>query len=343
MRWLACAPGPNFSVLDCHVGYVEALRAAGEHVVEYPLGDALTFYDSVLLQAGAREFRKALSGEQATAMATDRLCGALWKVRPDVLFITSGFFLDSAVLDRARRDGVTVVALLTEQPYEHARELELAQHCDLALLTDPMNLDDFTQVTRAVHAPHCYRPAIHRPGPPDPLLECDFAFVGTGYASRIGFFEQLDLTGLDVLLAGNWQSLAEDSPLRAAVAHGLDECMPNERTVDIYRSARVGINLYRREAEGDRHVTGWAVGPREVEMAAIGLPFLRDPRPEGDELFPSLPTFTSPAEASELLRWWLKHPGDRVVAGVKAREAIADRTFDNAARRLLAHLERSTP
>ena len=24
MRWLACAPGPNFSVQDCHVGYVEA-------------------------------------------------------------------------------------------------------------------------------------------------------------------------------------------------------------------------------------------------------------------------------------------------------------------------------
>ena len=48
---------------------------------------------------------------------------------------------------------------------------------------------------------------------------CDFAFVGTGYASRIAFMEAMDLAGLDVVLAGNWQQLAEHSPLHAHVAH----------------------------------------------------------------------------------------------------------------------------
>lgn len=339
MRWLACAPGPAYSVKDVHDGYVEALRAAGERVVDYPLGDALTFYDSVLLQAGSHSFRKALSGQQATELAAGRLAGALYRVRPDVLLITSGFFVDTDLLALARRDGVRIVAILTEQPYEHSRELELARHCDLVLLTDPINIADFRRVTRAAHAPHCYRPGVHTPGRADPALACDFAFVGTGYASRIGFFERMDLTGLDVLLAGNWQQLDADSPLVRHVATGPADCLANTAAVDVYRSASVGINLYRREAE-DGAALGWAVGPREIEMAAIGAFFLRDPRPEGDELFPMLPVFHSPEQASDQLRWWLHHPGMRETAAIKAREAVADRTFDHAAARLLRLLDK---
>jgi spore maturation protein CgeB len=339
VRWLACAPGPAFSVKDVHDGYVEALRAAGEQVVDYPLGDALTFYDSVLLQAGSHSFRKALSGQQATELAAGRLAGALYRVRPDVLLITSGFFVDTDLLAFARRDGVRVVAILTEQPYEHTRELELARHCDLVLLTDPINIGDFQQATRAAHAPHCHRSGVHVPGPPDPALACDFAFVGTGYQSRIEFFERMDLAGLDVLLAGNWQQLGDDSPLHRMVATGPADCLDNAATAEIYRSAAVGINLYRREAE-DGAVQGWAVGPREIEMAAIGAFFLRDPRPEGDELFPMLPTFTSPEQASDQLRWWLARPDLREAAVLKAREAVADRTFDNAAARLLRLLDK---
>jgi hypothetical protein len=329
----------TFSVRDCHVGYVEALRAAGQTVVEYPLGSALTFYDSVLVQHGAQTFRKALTAEQATHLAADRLAGALYKVRPDVLLLTSGFFIDYDLLDVARRDGVKVVAVLTEQPYELTRELDLARHCDVVLLTDPINLARFAEVCTAVHAPHCYRPTVHTPGPPDPALACDFAFVGTGYQSRIAWFEAMGLDGLDVLLAGNWQQLTEDSPLRRYVSTTPEDCLDNTDTVDVYRSAQVGINLYRREAEAGA-VNGWAVGPREVEMAAIGAFFLRDSRPEGDELFASLPVFRSPVEAGEQLRWWLRHPGARVTAALKAREAIQDRTFDHAAARLLRLLDK---
>jgi hypothetical protein len=326
-------------VQDCHVGYVEALCGLGELVVEFPLGDLLSFYDHAHVPVGG-EFRKALSGEQATQLATDRLAGALYKVRPDALFLTSGFFLDARLLDVARRDGVKVVALLTEQPYEHSRELALASHCDVALLTDPINLVDFREVCTAVHAPHCYRPTVHTPGPAVAELAADFAFVGTGYPSRVAFLEAMDLTDLDVLLAGNWQQLDDTSPLRGHVATGLDECVDNTAAVDIYRSAAVGMNLYRRESERPELSAGWAVGPREIEMAAIGAFFLRDPRPEGDELFPMLPVFHSPEEASEQLRWWLNRPDQRAEAAMKAREAVAHRTFDTNAAALLRLLER---
>lgn len=335
MRILACAPGPNFSVQDVHAGWVEALRAAGIQVAEFPLGSALTFYDHVFLQTAPNEFRKALSGEDATRLAADRLAGALYKTRPDVLLLTSGFFVDTDFLDLARRDGVKVVALLTEQPYELTRELDLAAHCDIALLNDPLHLDAFRQVCVAEYVPHAYRPSVHRPGPAEPALACHLAFVGTGYPSRIRFLEAMPLDGLDVLLAGNWQQLAEDSPLRTFVANDPGDCLDNADAVRVYRSARVGLNLYRREADRADRVDGWAVGPREIEMAAVGLPFLRDPRPEGDNLFPMLPTFGSPEEAGELLRWWLAHPDQRETAANKAREAIADRTFDHSAALLL--------
>jgi spore maturation protein CgeB len=339
VRWLACAPGPNFSVEDVHAGWVEALRAAGETVVEYPLGAAITFYDAVLIQSGPHEFVKALTGQRATELAADRLAGALYKVRPDILLVTSGFFVDPVLLDVARHDGVRIVFLATEQPYELTRELGLAAHCDLTLLTDPTTIGQFEQVTRVVVQPHCYRPTIHKPGPAVPELAADLAFVGTGYRSRIDFFEAMDLSGLDVLLAGNWQQLADDSPLRTFVAANPDDCLDNDQTADIYRSMRVGINLYRREADPDTP-TGVAVGPREVEQAACGSFFLRDPRPEGDELFPMLPTFAGPDEASEHLRWFLAHPRAREAAALKAREAVAGRTFDTAAAALLRLLDK---
>jgi hypothetical protein len=64
MRILAAHPGPNFSVHDVYVGWTEALRQLGVHVLDFNLADRLTFYDSVLLEKGG-EVRKAMSPEQA--------------------------------------------------------------------------------------------------------------------------------------------------------------------------------------------------------------------------------------------------------------------------------------
>jgi spore maturation protein CgeB len=156
----------------------------------------------------------------------------------------------------------------------------------------------------------------------------------------VEFFEAMGLDGLDVILAGHWRGLAQDSPLRKYLAHDEDQCLDNIQAAGVYRSARAGINFYRREADEDCQAEGWAMGPREVEMAASGLFFLRDPRGEGDELLPMLPTFGSPADAGTQLRWWLGHDGHRQEAARKAREAVADRTFHNHAKRLLQLLER---
>ncbi len=232
-----------------------------------------------------------------------------------------------------------VVVLHTESPYEDGRQLQTAEHADLNLINDPLNLEAFQRVAPTEYVPHSYRPTLHQPGPPNPDLAADLAFVGTGYQSRIDFFERMDLDGLDVFLGGNWKQLTGDSPLRRFVAHDPEECMDNADSVNVYRSAKVGLNLYRREAEAAHLSAGWAMGPREVELAACGMFFLRDPRPEGDAVLPMLPTFTTPEDASDQLRWWLSRPDTRRELAGKAREAIADRTFNNQAARVLQLLD----
>ena len=352
MRWLICHPGPNFSVADVHNGWAEALRGLGEQVMESQLDARLTFFDSALMpdetaeadSDGRRPARKALTNEQAVDLASDWLFNECYKWWPDVVLLVSAFFTSPFVLEVMRSRGHKIVMLFTEAPYQDGQQLEMAKFADVALLNDPATLEEYRAVAPvAEYMPHSYRPSVHHPAAPGAVPGCDLAFTGTGFPSRIEFFEQMNLAGLRVALGGFWGRLGEDSPLRQYLLngeHGGDTCMDNTDTADLYRNAATGINFYRREGEEGRADQGWACGPREIEMAACGLWFARDVRPESGELFPMLPSFTSPAEASDLIRWALAHPDQRAEAAIKARAAVEDRTFKNAAKRLLRLLDK---
>lgn len=342
MRILACHPGPAFSVADVFAGWVEALRSLGQDVAEYQFGERLTFFNAALMPTGEEGvFRKAVPDLDAvTRMAIEGLYADLYRFRPHVLLCVSGFFLPTRLLDLARISGTRTVLLHTESPYEEDRQVELAQHADLNVINDPRNIERYPPGT--VYIPHAYRPAVHHPGPGEPGLVCDFGFAGTGFPSRIGFLEAMDLSGLDVVLAGNWQAVHEQSPLRKHVAHAANQCIDNAEAAKLYRSVRVGINLYRVEAERPEHSQGWAMGPREVELAACEAFFLRQSRGEGDEVLDMLPTFETPEEATELLRHWLPREDERKMLAAKARAAIQDRTFANNAARLLRLLDKES-
>lgn len=242
---------------------------------------------------------------------------------------------------RMRRFPIVIVH--TESPYQDDEQLMRAPFADINILNDPLNIKRYEELgPPAVYLPHCYRPHVHYPrrGPADPALASDLAFIGTAFASRIKFFESMNLDGIDVLLGGQcWGDTAPDSKLRGWLGHEIDQCVDNDIAAEHYRNAKCGINFYRRESEEAHLGEGWAMGPREVEMAACGLPFARDPRGESDEIFRMLPSFTGPADAGEKIRWMLSHDREREKMGGAAREAIADRTFDNNARRLLKMLD----
>jgi spore maturation protein CgeB len=344
VRWLIVHPGPEFSVADVFAGWAEALTGIGEQVKTYGLNTRMVFYSNALVktgrtaESGLPELRRACDQDQAIQLAADGILAEAYRWWPDVVLVVSAFFIPAKLLEILRSRGHKIVILHTESCYEDTDQIARAHLADINLINDPTNLESFRAVCPASwYMPHAYRPGFHSPGPVVPAMACDLAFSGTGYGSRIAFFEAMNLGGLDVILAGNWAQLGEGSPLLPMVAHELDRCLDNEQTVQLYRSARAGINIYRREAQDAQVGLGWSVGPREIEMAAIGCFYLRDKRPEGDELLWMLPGFDGPGDASEKLRWWLAPDQEesRMAAALAARRAVAARTFGNHARELL--------
>jgi hypothetical protein len=297
-------------------------------------------------EAGLPVVHQALNQEGAFQLAMQGVSHALYTFWPDVVVFVSGFFTQAGLLDVVGKRGHKIVMLNTESPYQEDAQLTRSQFADLTLLNDPANLHLYDEANIPVlYMPHAYRPAVHYPGT-SKLLDppADLTFIGTAFKSRIEFFEAMDLDGIDALIAGSdWGDLPETSPLAPHIGTergSRNDCVNNTDTADFYRGSRMGINFYRRESE-EEHAgdVGIAMGPREVEMAACGLPFLRDPRDEGDRVLSMLPVFASPQDASEQLRWWLKNEEKRTEAARQARAAIADRTFVNNARRLLRALE----
>ena len=317
--------------------------------MESQLDARLTFFDSALMpdetsepdSDGRRPVRKALTTEQAVELAADWMLSECYRWWPDVVLLVSAFFTRPFVLEVMRsRLSHKIVILFTEAPYQDGQQLEMAKYADVSLVNDPATLAEYRAVSPvAEYMPHSYRPPVHYPAAPGAAPEYDLAFVGTGFPSRVRFFEQMNLAGLNVKLAGLWPGLPEGSPLLAWTGDNPESCTDNDDTAAIYRAARCGINFYRREGEPGREGKGWACGPREIEMAACGLWFARDSRPESDELFGMLPSFTGPAEAADLIRWALANPAEREQAARQARAAIEDRTFTNAAKRLLRLLD----
>ena len=301
----------------------------------------------VVDETGHPIVKNMFSEEQVYYAAMEGLSHALYTFWPDVVLFVSGFFLNAGTMQLIRSRNHKIVMLHTESPYQDDEQLIRGQLADLNLLNDPVNLAMFREHTPAEYMPHACRPCLHHPldGPPDPALRSDLCFIGTAFPSRVEFFEAMDLDGIDVLLGGNeWGKLDPSSPVARFVGSGLGEpdCVDNAQGVRLYQHAKTGINLYRRETSITEGWDGeaWSMGPREVEMAATGLWFTRDPRPEGDQVLPMLPTFTSPEEASEQIRWALRNNTLRQVAAARARAAIADRTFENNARRFLALAEK---
>lgn len=338
MRALVVHPGPEFSVADVFNGWVDGLTALGVEVMPYNLNDRMTWGAHAYLEAKDGSYVKAFpTTDDVYSFALSGLYRAAYRWWPDLIVFISGFVVDADFVRVAQARGHKVVCVYTESPYEDTRQLVTAAAFDAIAVNDPTNLERFKAETRAIYTPHAYRPEIHHPGPSDCKSDC--VFVGTGYPSRQAFIDRVDWSDIDLALAGNWEHAPES--LTRHVIHDLEDCVDNDRTADLYRGATTSFNLYRAETNGDVDDSGdgWAIGPREVELAACGTWFARQSRPESDELFPMLPTFDSPEELGDLIRWALAHPSEAADAAAAARLAVVDRTFPNNVAALLRTLD----
>src|SRR5689334_9828203 len=126
---------------------MEGLRALGEEVHEFPLGDVMTWHAAVHLdREDGQGMRPALTEAQVSQFSTDRVAAALFKVRPHATLVISGFFADPQVFEAARHYGTKVVLIHTESPYEDERQLRIAPYADLNLINDPVQLDRFEAI-----------------------------------------------------------------------------------------------------------------------------------------------------------------------------------------------------
>jgi spore maturation protein CgeB len=339
MNILMVRPGPAFSVADVYRGWHRALTALGHQVADLNLDDRLNFYCEALHYTPGG-YEHLVDTEGAVRLASKGIAAACYEFCPDVVIIVSGFYVPVDVIDLIRARGTKVVLIHTESPYEDDAQLVRAAHASINVICDPTNLAAFEALGPAVYLPHAYDPDAHYPGPaasPDDLS--DFCFVGTGYESRIALLEEVDWSGIDVALAGNWQALTAGSPLRKYVAHGIGDCIDNDETIELYRGTKVSANIYRREAQRPELSAGWAMGPREVELAATGTFYLTEARGENRYVLPMVPTFDGAGDLGEQIRWYLARPDLRAAIAGAARAAISGRTFHANASAMLALLD----
>lgn len=337
MRIMLVQPGVSFSVADVHRGWVKALRQLGHTVVDFDFDARLAFYSAVHLKdLDSGEFGAALDPVGAATIAAKGIEIAAFEFWPDLIIVTSGFYIPTQLYELLASRGMKVVLHHLESPYEDAAVIEKSGLVDAVMINDPTNLELFRAVNpKTFYMPHAYDPDVHHPGPPVPSATSDFAFVGTGFPSRVEFLEQIDWGTIDVALAGNWRGLDPDSKLRKYLAHDINAGCDNADAADLYRSTKVSANLYRKEAILPGGDGGWAMGPREVELAACGTFFLREPRGEGEEILPMLPTFETPEQFQSLLHYYLARPDLAADLAAEARQAITGRMFITNALELL--------
>lgn len=337
-------PGPDWSVADCHRGWTRAFRQLGCQVIEFDTGRRLGFYEAAKIEQVDGTLVAAVPDDADRAKVVSKgLESVLYEAWPDIVFVTYGACIDPATLQLARERGHVVVMYHTEAPYEDASRIKWAEAgvADIWLLNDPTNLERWRQVCEATwYLPHSYDPAIHRPGTPRPKTS-DVVFVGSSFPSRVEWFTRFveAAPDLDVLLAGNWMSVGPGHPLERACPHSFAECLDNVDVPPLYWQSKVGLNIYRRESERADLADGWAMGPREIEMAACGLFHITEERGENRRVLPMLPTFTSPEDAAEQIRWWARHPALRDRVAEQARSAIGAWTFRNRAAQVLQFID----
>lgn len=330
-RAVVVAPPHGWATADVASGWVSGLRSCGVTVGVFELASQLAWF------AHAEVEGEYLDRDRVRAAVGLNLLGTVYECDPDVVVIVHGADIDWRAVATIR---CPVVLICTESPYELEAQVLAASVMapDVVLLNDPVGADSMSQIAPTFYVSHAYDPLVHYPGGGAHRWDC--CFVGTGFAARAELLAGVDWSGINLALGGMWDNAPE--VLRRYVLHVDDPtaCIDNVDTAEIYRQSATGFNVYRSDSHGTHSTSdGWAIGPREVELAACGTWFARHPRGEGDDLFSMLPTFADSAELGDLIRWAITHPDERHHAATEARDAIADRTFAHHAAALLRRLD----
>jgi len=332
MKILSVGPAAYFSVWDVFKGQTAGLRANGVKVYEFDYGKRLRVFMEFLTWAARRKKTVEGSAEKLYTMAGESIYVTAKALEVDLVWMNSPLHIHSLILHLLRRDGVRIAGYMSEAPYEDERWLVRAPLFDYCFINDPVSLDHWREVNpQTYYLPHAFDPERHHL---NGHVEKDFdvMFIGTGFPSRRKFFEKVDWTGITAKFAGYWPKVPTKTKLRPYLEFRV---VDNAEAVELYQRSRIGLQLHRVDtyyAGGHQIDAGsaYSLGPRSYELAACGVFQLSDKRPELTEVFgDSVPTFSTPAELEEKVRYYLANPGEREEMAQRQREAVQPCTFAN--------------
>lgn len=342
LRILLVGSGTAFAIKDLEHGYLTALRADEEVDLKYySLEKRLPLMHDWLRKLWRA--RGKLAEERPTWSdivyrgGVEALEMAL-RFDVDWVLAISGMLFHPDVLQLMRRAGIRTSVLFTESPYQDEPQARMAPLADLCWTTERTS----TGLLGAGYLRHAYDPERHRlaVGIDESVPAHDVVFVGSGHEERIAQLEGVDWTGIDLGLYGKWTLLGSRSRLRKYVRGGI---VSNDRAVELYRRARIGLNLHRISkgwGRGGPHVErAESANPRTYELAACGVFQISDYRAELVETFgSSIPTF-DPGQLEETIRAYLNDSPARCYAARRARAIVEPHTFAARAAQLVADLE----
>jgi len=353
MKVLVVGPGASWSTADVEAGLIDGLQQQGVTVIAYALDGRISGASRWLHDAWRR--KKKTQPDVPKPSYPDVIyqagMGALERAlrhQVDAVIIVSGMYLHPDVVVLMRRAGLTITALLTETPYDLEQELKFAEMCHGVWTPERTTVARFESVCPNVsYLPHAWHPLRHTPEPSQDarcadLPHHDVVFVGTGFRERVEWFKAIDWTDIDLGLYGSWDALGSRDGLRRYVRGKETD---NIITAELYRRAKVGLNLFRSSKGfgrgAPRLVPGAAesLSPRVYELAACGSFFVSDIRSEVAEVFGDLvPTFKHPTEAAALIRSWLVNDAGRARVAAQLPAKVAESTWRHRAVQVMTEL-----
>ena len=349
MKVLFVGPGASWSTADVAAGLRDGLLHHGLQVIEYALDARIArscgwlYYNWRRAKKTNPSIAKPNEADILYQAGRDALAQALWH-QVDAVLVVSAMYLHPDVIVMMKRAGLRVFVLFTESPYDLDKELAVAKLIDGCWTNERSSVSAFREVNpHSGYLPHAWHVLKHRPGPQpsDELFpQHDVVFVGSAFSERIEWLKAIDWTGINLGLYGPW-ALGKHHPLKPFVRSAE---IDNAKTAALYRRAKVGLNLYRTSMGfgkfAPRITYAESLNPRAYELAACGAFHLSTDRPEVREVFGGLvPTFTTPDEASALMRTWLADDNGRQSVAAQLPACVAESSWRTRATTVIGDLQ----
>lgn len=276
MRLLVVGAGSSYSTKDVEVGYYQALANLGHELIPYGLDHRIDAAADYLRFLRRRlKVKDKPTRADADYLASQGVLERALSNEVDGVLVVAANHLHHKVYPLLRRVGIHTAAILTESPYEDESYAEILPYLDIAWTNERTS----AKRLGISYLPACYGmwhyPNSRRMTLDDIVGHHDVVFVGSGFPERAKLLESVDWSGIDLGLYGDWHTLPARSRLRKHLRGGVVE---NAITGQLYRNARVALNLYR---DSD---TAESLNPRAYEIAACGAVQVSQYRVEADDV-----------------------------------------------------------